>query len=136
MFNFKYQSDMTFWTYSQEQNGFVVRCKYPVAKGEEIFVFYGNKPNTSFLLFYGFVVENNENDEIQLTITLEPKDLLKRHKEALLKKESVVKKFKLTATTEDAKFHTFIKYARFAVYEGPKEALPKVLSDLNILFSY
>ena len=37
MFNFRYLSDMTHWSYSEELNGFVVKAKKEIKAGEEVF---------------------------------------------------------------------------------------------------
>jgi hypothetical protein len=36
MFNYKFKSDMTHWTYNVEANAFVVKSKEKIPKGEEV----------------------------------------------------------------------------------------------------
>ncbi len=36
MFNYKYKSDMTHWTYSGDAKAFIVRSKVPIKAGEEV----------------------------------------------------------------------------------------------------
>ncbi len=84
-------------------------------------MYYGNKPNASFFLFYGFVVENNDNDDITLTLGLDETDPLRPLKEKLLGPTSVRQRLRVARTTDDAKFPRLISYLRFAVFRG-KEA--------------
>ncbi len=37
MFNYKYQSSMTHWTYDEASEGFVVRAKEDIDRGKEVF---------------------------------------------------------------------------------------------------
>jgi histone-lysine N-methyltransferase SETD3 len=126
MFNFKYQSDMTSWTYSDERRGFVVKAKEDIKKGEEIYVFYGSKPNWSFFQFYGFVLENNENDEVILEVELFYTDPLKNLKEELMDKKQQPKKLKLKETTDINKFSKAISYMRYMTFDGSEEELIEV----------
>jgi hypothetical protein len=89
-------------------------------------VYYGNKPNTNFFQFYGFVIENNENDEVQFALGLDSKDPLKSAKESLLESESCFRKVLVSATTEDAKFARLISNLRYVTYEGTPEGLKQV----------
>ena len=41
-----------------------------VKKGQEVFDSYGIKCNSRFLLNYGFTVENNEDNEYKIILTL------------------------------------------------------------------
>ena len=133
MFNYKYKSDMTHWTYAADLKSFVVRAKDVIKPGDEIFVYYGNKPNSNFFQFYGFVIENNDNDEVTLEIALDPKDALKDMKVEMLDREAGPKKFKLNEKTEDEKFIHLMSYLRFVCFEGQADGLKKVciLSHIN-----
>ncbi len=135
MFNYKYKSDMTHWTYSAELKAFVVRAKDTIKPGEEIFVYYGNKPNSNFLQFYGFVIENNDNDEVTLDVSIDPKDPLKELKADMLEKESGPKKFKLNEKTEDDKFAHLMSYLRFIGFEGSADSLKKVPTFFRVFLS-
>jgi hypothetical protein len=127
MFNFRYRSDQTHWSYSAEKQGFIVDSKEDIKAGSEIYVSYGSKPNTNFFQFYGFVIPNNENDEVQFPIKVEESDKLKDAKEELISKDNYPKKMKLSGTTEDNKFILLMSYLRFLAYEGSEEGLRKVL---------
>ena len=126
MFNFKYQSDMTSWTYSDERKGFLVKAKEDIKEGEEIYVYYGSKANWSFFQFYGFVLEDNENDEVILEAEFFETDPLKDLKEELIDKKQHPKKIKLKETTDINKFSKAISYMRYMVFDGSEEELKEV----------
>jgi hypothetical protein len=117
---------MTHWTYSAERQGFIVEAKEDIKEGAEIYVSYGNKPNTNFFQFYGFVIPNNENDEVVFPINIDASDPLKTLKDELLSKEKYPKKMKLSCSTEDNKFILLMSYLRFVAYQGPEDGLQKV----------
>lgn len=123
MFNYKYMSDMTHWTFSAESSAFVIKSKHAIKAGEEIFVYYGNKPNSNFFQFYGFVVDNNDNDEVCFKVAVSPSD---RQKLQAAKKEAAKRKFKVSAKTKSLQFEQLMSYLRFVVFEGTAEELKSV----------
>ena len=52
----------TAWNYSDDFNGFVIESLQKIEVGEEVFDSYGKKCNTRFLLNYGFVIPNNQDN--------------------------------------------------------------------------
>lgn len=131
MFNFKYQSDMTSWAYSDEREGFVVKAKEDIKEGQEIFVYYGSKPNWSFFQFYGFVLEDNENDEVILEVEFLDSDPLKALKEELLDKKQQPKRIKIKETTSINKFSKAISYMRYMVFDGSANSLREVTPPIT-----
>jgi len=127
MFNFKYQTDMTNWAYNEETKEFQVLAKQKISKGEEIFVYYGDKPNANFLQFYGFLLEGNELDQVIFEIELNKSDPLYSLKKGLL---DVVKaknfKLKLTTSAENESFGKTISFMRYLAYNGPAEILKQI----------
>jgi len=132
MFNYKHKNKMTSWVYSNDLKGFVVKAREVINKGEEVFVFYGNKANYNFLQFYGFVLEDNEYDEVILTIDFFESDPLRSTKESLLEVIKVPMKLRLRHTTTNSKYYRAISFLRYVTYNGTKEELRKV----NILYNY
>lgn len=131
MFNYKFKSDMTHWTFSEEKKSFVIKAKDNIKRGEEIYVYYGNKPNTNFFMFYGFVIENNENDEVILNISLKPSDSLKGIKQSLLDRESDPRKMKISESAEDQKFQKMMSYLRFVEFAGTEAFLRDVIRNFQ-----
>lgn len=126
MFNYKYKSDMTHWTFSTETNSFVIKAKHLIKTGEEIFVYYGNKPNSNFFQFYGFVIDNNENDEVCLKVPVDAGDKLREAKIKMLKKGSTERKFKIPERTKNTQFERLMSYLRFVVFDGTVNELNNV----------
>lgn len=127
MFNHKYRNKMTHWGFDEKSSAFVVRAQSYIQAGSEIFVYYGSKPNQTFFQFYGFVVENNENDEVYIKVCANPGDKLIKLKESMLCKKYT--KFKVTKNTEDSNFAQLMSLFRFLAFEGTPEELLKVALD-------
>ena len=54
----------TVWSYSDMHEGFVIEAVTEIDKNKEIFDSYGRKCNSRFLLNYGFILPNNESNEV------------------------------------------------------------------------
>lgn len=54
------------WNYSDEKEGFIIESFCEYERGLEVFDSYGNKCNKRFLLNYGFIENDNENNEYTL----------------------------------------------------------------------
>lgn len=54
----------TVWNYIEHLNGFAIESLEDIDAGEEVFDSYGRKCNTRFLLNYGFILEDNADNEI------------------------------------------------------------------------
>lgn len=51
----------TTWYFDDALNSFVVKSTKFIKKNEEIYDSYGNKPNDTLYLYYGFTIKNNPN---------------------------------------------------------------------------
>ena len=60
----------TKWTYSQRKQAFIMTALDNIEKDEEVFVSFGRKCNSRFFVNYGFIVENNADNEAVLTLQL------------------------------------------------------------------
>ena len=126
MFNFKYGNDNTHWAYSDEAKGFFVKAKSIINKGEEIYVYYGNKPNYNFLQFYGFVIENNDNDIATLEVDIPESDPLKGFKEDTLEVSQFPKILHIMDTANHKRFAKAISYMRYVAFNGTKAELESI----------
>lgn len=61
----------TRWAFDQAKNGFAVGSLQYSAIGSEIFDSYGRKCNSRFFVNYGFAIENNPDNEVYLSVSLE-----------------------------------------------------------------
>ena len=126
MFNFKPKTTMTNWLYEDKREGFIVKANKDIRKNEEIYVSYGDKPNTNMFQFYGFVLENNELDETIIEMTFDDSDPLNELKKSLIDKEGKPKKIKFMSTTKSAKFNKAISLMRFGAFNRSETVLRNV----------
>eukprot|EP00241_Pyramimonas_parkeae_P001514 CAMPEP_0114244982 /NCGR_PEP_ID=MMETSP0058-20121206/11639_1 /TAXON_ID=36894 /ORGANISM="Pyramimonas parkeae, CCMP726" /LENGTH=481 /DNA_ID=CAMNT_0001357977 /DNA_START=305 /DNA_END=1750 /DNA_ORIENTATION=- len=54
------------WGWCDEEQAFCVWAKQDVEPAQEVYISYGNKSNDDLLMFYGFVLEDNPQDQVQL----------------------------------------------------------------------
>jgi len=71
--------------YSEDGTHVVVTATEDYAKGEQLFASYGNKSNYDLLALYGFVLENNPHDSLQINFQLNPSNLVQSIVEPLLR---------------------------------------------------
>jgi len=57
---------------------------------------YGKKCNSRFLLNYGFIVENNDADEVPIKVFLDPSDSQYSMKKSLLESDNYYKSFRVS----------------------------------------
>ena len=72
MFNHSYDTQVK-WVFSDQQKGFLVKAQQDISRGEEIFLSYGKKSDSHFLINYGFIPETRFN-EVKITIPLDESD--------------------------------------------------------------
>jgi len=65
-----YRPKETCWDYNDSLGGFVLESFSEIEHGVEVFDSYGQKSNKRFLLNYGFVEENNDDNEVTFYIPL------------------------------------------------------------------
>ena len=83
----------TTWTYTDEKEGFVIEAIGDIPRNDEIFDSYGKKCNSRFFLNYGFIVRNNDANEVPLSIYYNAGDKYITHKKEMIKDASEFKKF-------------------------------------------
>jgi histone-lysine N-methyltransferase SETD3 len=59
------------------------------AKNDQVLISYGQKSNAELLLLYGFVVDRNLFDEVEVTISLDPTDPRYDEKAAFLQQQGL-----------------------------------------------
>jgi len=79
MFNFNVKPQIS-WNYKNESGKFVTKANQFIHCGTELYEDYGSKSNLRYLMCYGFVLEDNENDEVELVIGLNESDHSYQHK--------------------------------------------------------
>ena len=111
------RSKETKWIYSENENFFGIISLKNINKDFEVFDSYGRKNNLRFLLNYGFTVENNEDDDIQIEICLNenfPNYEKKMNLVSLFPKRV----FYLSKNIEDIQTFQFFSFVRLLNYDG------------------
>lgn len=105
---------LTSWMYSDEKQGFIIETDEKFERGQMIFDSYGRKCNSRFLLNYGFVVEDNDANEVQIAVQIDLTDPLLNLKQDLIRDcLQGTKLFKIGVETEESNVMEFMSYCRF-----------------------
>jgi len=107
----------TTWTYTDEKEGFVIEAIGDIQRNEEIFDSYGKKCNSRFFLNYGFIVRNNDANEVPLCVTYNPGDKYITHKKDMIKDPSEFKRFRVTDNLRESNMHEFFSWVRFVEFD-------------------
>jgi len=129
MFNYKWQTSMIRWKYDNDMKAFTVIANEEIKRGEEVYLSYGHKDNRSFFLFYGFVIDDNENNFAYLNVNLSSDDRMKYFKDGLLDVNAFPRKCRLGCAVLNKHFYATMSYLRFVEYEGEKEFLQRLRDE-------
>ncbi|MFY0566891.1 SET domain-containing histone-lysine N-methyltransferase [Archangium lansingense] len=123
------------WSTSKDGQFFEMTAQNTIATGLEVHDSYGAKSNDLLLLHFGFVVENNEQDEVFLSLGLPEGTALASGKQKLLGLSSPTARqpFKVPLQYEHAatqRMFSFLRVACATTGELPRLA-PRLLSGLG-----
>jgi histone-lysine N-methyltransferase SETD3 len=107
----------TSWTYSDDKGGFVIEALQDVGRNEQVYDSYGKKCNSRFFLNYGFIVENNDGNEVPIKIYYPETDDHKSMKKEMINDNSEFKKFRVSSNFNDNIMHEFLSWLRFVEYD-------------------
>ncbi|KAM3128770.1 hypothetical protein pb186bvf_019118 [Paramecium bursaria] len=112
----------TSWMYSDEKQGFILEADEFIEKGQTVYESYGRKCNSRFLLNYGFMVEDNDANEIQVTVNVNYTDPLVQQKEDFIQ-DSIIgsKQFRIIDDLEESTVCEFMSFIRFVVLIDERE---------------
>ena len=113
--------NQTSWYYDEQIESFVVQAIEDIKEGNEIFDSYGKKPNSSYLLNYGFTIEHNEEyNEYPLTLILNRDSCeLFSIKEDFIKSElGYERTFNITHHLYDSNVIDLFSYLRFVCFDN------------------
>ena len=107
----------TKWFFSGNENFFGIIALKNINKGFQVYDSYGRKSNVRYLLNYGFTIENNEDDDIQIQISLDSNCINFQQKINLV---SIFPKriFYLSKNIEDIQTFQFFSFVRLLIYDG------------------
>lgn len=116
----------TKWYYDNTQNSFIVQAVQDIPEGSEIYDSYGAKTNTSFLLNYGFAMENNLNCEYTIALCFNQNCPQYEKKKIFFHNEyEYTKTFKLNSNIYDSELVDLLSFLRFLLFDD----------DISILYS-
>jgi len=64
----------TSWTFEDKKNGFTITSLKPLSRGDQVYDSYGRKCNSRFFVNYGFALEENEDNQCLLPISIPAND--------------------------------------------------------------
>ena len=107
----------TTWTYTDEKKGFIIEAVDEIKRGEQVYDSYGKKCNSRFFLNYGFIVDNNDANEIPLKIYYSANDQFKKMKQDMIADTSEFKKFRVQESLNENIMLEFFSWLRFVEYD-------------------
>jgi hypothetical protein len=134
MLNHSNRDPSLLWRYSASYKGFVIFSFNSHHTRDEIFTSYGNIGNEWLLQNYGFVLPDNQYDEIHLKISLPTDDKNYYLKFVLLEKKGIKskKKMALSMDLESTKTTNFLNIFRFIHYQENLSRYLDIHYDLQI----
>ncbi len=116
MLNHK-RPQQTAWEYKDPRGAFVIESKEEIRRGEQVYDSYGKKCNSRFFLNYGFIVENNDANEVPIVVSLDETDPLLEVKRKIL---GVLdsKKIRVSEDLTEKNMHNFFSFLRFSIFRG------------------
>ena len=123
MLNHK-RPQQTAWEFIDKRNGFVIESKENIDRGEQVYDSYGKKCNSRFFLNYGFIVENNDANEVPIKIELDTNDPLYTAK-LKLTGYNAAKTIRVSEDLGEKNMAHFFSYMRFVEFQGDPMVLYK-----------
>lgn len=107
----------TTWQYTDEKQGFVIEALHDINRNEEVFDSYGKKCNSRFFLNYGFIVRNNDANEVPIEVHYHPEDKYLKYKKEMINDPADFKKFRVSANLRDSTMQEFFSWLRFVEFD-------------------
>lgn len=83
----------------------------------EIFDSYGKKCNSRFFLNYGFIVRNNDANEVPIDIHYYPEDKYLKYKKDMIQDNADYKRFRVSANLRENTMQEFFSWLRFVEFD-------------------
>ena len=103
----------TAWSYSDEKKGFIIESLEDIERGGHVYDSYGKKCNSRFLLNYGFIVLDNDGNEVAVKVSFKSDDPCIKTKTTLLKETPQSRTFRVMASIEEENTIEFLNFLRF-----------------------
>jgi histone-lysine N-methyltransferase SETD3 len=95
----------------------VIEALHDIERNDEIYDSYGKKCNSRFLLNYGFIVRNNDANEVPLEIFYHEDDPYLEHKKIMVNDSTMYKKFRVTNNLRENIMYEFFSWLRFVEFD-------------------
>jgi histone-lysine N-methyltransferase SETD3 len=123
----------TAWSYSDERKGFIIESLEDVERGGHVYDSYGKKCNSRFLLNYGFIVLDNDGNEVALKVNYKSDDPCIKTKTTLLKENPQTKTFRVMASIEEENTVEFLNFLRFVNIRDNQTVLEVLVTYIALL---
>lgn len=109
----------TVWAFEKSNACFEFKAMQEIKKGEPIKITFGKKCNTRFLVNYGYIEENNQNNnEVGLDVVLDEKDVFLKERKKILKVDSDEKTIILVLRWQEDEFLELLQKIRILLAEN------------------
>ena len=116
----------TQWYYDNILQSFVIQALEDIEQGNEVFDSYGKKTNARFLLNYGFALEDNDSNEVTLTVVFNDTYPMFNVKKNFFQNEfEFIKSFILNDNIYESQLFDLLSFLRFMLFDD----------DINILYN-
>ena len=120
MLNHDIKICQTKWFYDDKRGGFCIQATDNIPRGDQIFLNYGSKSNSNFLLSYGFLDESNFDNFASINVPLSPNDTQLKLKKWICENQKVQNEkceYFLRETLDHINTANFLSWMRFLVFE-------------------
>lgn len=124
----------TNWYYSDVKRGFIIEASEDIEKGDAIYDSYGRKCNSRFFLNYGFIVENNDANEVAIKVVFREDDSFLKIKEKMIRQKYVGKIFRVMANLDECNTKDFLGFIRFIIIDNQDDMESLLGSKENKIF--
>lgn len=106
--------------YDNELDGQVFKATEDIKRGDPLTLSYGKNCNTKLLLTYGFVLEDNEWNDVTILVHLRKNDPCLEFKTKLVKDKKDYRNFDVFADLKHESVQDFISFVRLAIADDVK----------------
>ena len=114
------------WMYDDDRQGFIIVALDNIKNGKQVSFSYGKKCNTRFLLNYGFVDPDNDDNEYPFTLEMDKNDQLAIHKMKILNTKSIQRGFRVKMNLAEPIMIEFVSFLRFVEFDEDVEILYEI----------
>jgi len=123
----------TSWSYSDEKKGFIIDSLEDIQRGGQAYDSYGKKCNSRFLLNYGFILLQNDGNEVAVKASYKSDDPFLKAKASLMKENLQSKTFRVMGNVEEKNTLEFFSFLRFVNIRDKQTLLEIIVASQKLL---